>query len=425
MRRGLLRSVRQCSLQGSIVSRNRRCLTSIPSGFTDSSPHVKFPPCAVSVSSPNAIDASALKVTKTSKPMELVPKDKLVFGRTFADHMLEVDWDSKKGWRAPVIRPFGDLSVSPAASVLHYALECFEGMKAYKDASGCVRLFRPALNMARFNHSLARMYMPAVDGPTFLSLLRELLLLDEHWIPEGDGYSLYIRPTAISTTRYLGVGAPEEVKLYCITSPVGPYYATGFKPISLWADTHHVRAWEGGTGDAKVGANYAIAIMPQMLAAQHGCSQVLWMNRDTASGAYNLTEVGSMNLFVLIKDAVTGRPQLITAPLTRADVLPGVTRASILELAESMDGVDVKEACLSLQDVAKASAEGRLMEIFGAGTAAVVAPVNSIKYADESGTVKTVNVPSGGDAGPTAKKLWATITDIQYGRVDHPWSVKL
>ena len=223
-----------------------------------------------------------------------IPKEKLTFGTSFSDHMLEIDWCKVNGWHAPVIRPYGDLHLDPAASVFHYALECFEGMKAYVDTKGQVRLFRPDLNMKRMNNSMKRLFLPTFNEDGFLDCIKELVRLDRDWIPTGDGYSLYIRPTGISTHPYIGVGASDYAKLFVILSPVGPYYPEGFNPVRLYADDKYVRAWPGGTGDTKIGGNYGPTIMPQMEAAKKGYSQILWLFGEE----HYMTEVGTMNLFV-------------------------------------------------------------------------------------------------------------------------------
>ena len=178
------------------------------------------------------------------------------------------------GWEAPVIRPHGPLSLDPAVSSLHYGLQLFEGMKAYIDAAGKIRLFRPDKNMVRLNNSAARLNFPAVDGAQFLECIKKLVVMDKSWIPRADGFSLYLRPTYIATHPFLGVSASAKVKLFTILSPVGPYYPEGFAPVKLFADNKFVRAWPGGTGDTKIGPNYAGTIMPQSLAAKKGYSQV-------------------------------------------------------------------------------------------------------------------------------------------------------
>ena len=185
-----------------------------------------------------------------------MPNADLQFGRTFTDHMLVIDWSAKKGWHNPEITPYGNLSLSPACVALHYGIECFEGMKAYKDEQGHIRLFRPDCNMERLNHSMSRLAMPSFNGDGFIDCLKQLLRIDESWIPTEEGYSIYIRPTAIGTAPYLGVHASEDVKLFAILSPVGPYFKDGFKAVKLYADTENVRAWPGGVGNAKVGGNY-------------------------------------------------------------------------------------------------------------------------------------------------------------------------
>ena len=193
-----------------------------------------------------------LTVEKTKAPKALPAMEGLAFGQHFSDHMQEADWEPENGWGAPRITPYGPLAIEPAAAVLHYAVECFEGMKAYKDAKGQIRLFRPDCNVARLNDSMARLHLPSVDEAAFLATLGELIKLDERWIPEGEGYSLYLRPTAIATDPYLGLGICNNVKLFVFTCPVGPYYPTGFKPIKLLADAENVRAWPGGCGASKV-----------------------------------------------------------------------------------------------------------------------------------------------------------------------------
>ena len=395
------------------------------------------------------IDASSTTITKTTSPREKQAYENLVFGRSFSDHMLEIDWDEKSGWQAPVIKPYGDLVLSPASTALHYGIEvrrttklfthhiakltlltlprstqCFEGMKAYKDAKGQVRLFRPDCNMERMNFSMVRLAMPSINGEAVTECIKKLLRLDSAWVPDRDGYSMYLRPTAIGTSPFLGVHASENVKLFVIMSPVGPYYKDGFVPVKLYADTDNVRAWPGGVGNAKVGGNYGPSILPSKLAAAKGCNQVLWLFGDN----HEVTEVGAMNIFFVLRDKRTGKLELTTAPLTRGDILPGVTRRSILELARGFGGsvvlngkketLEVTERWLTMGEVAQAAAEGNLVEAFGAGTAVVISPVKSISYKGSD-----INVPTGDKAGPLALKLWTDVTDIQYGRVEHKWSV--
>jgi branched-chain amino acid aminotransferase len=364
------------------------------------------------------IDARRLIVQKSTNPKQKVAFSELVFGRTFTDHMLEVDWEEGKGWRAPRIIPYQNLSLSPASTGLHYGLQCFEGMKAYKDKDGQIRMFRPDKNMTRMNHSMTRLSMPSItDSDGFLECMKELIRLDESWIPEKEGYSLYIRPTAIGNSPFLGVHASEQVKVYVILSPVGPYYKSGFKPVRLYADTKNVRAWPGGIGNAKVGGNYAPTIHPtQQAAKDHGVSQILWLFGNN----HQVAEVGAMNIFFVIKDAVTGEKELVTPTLAGGDILPGVTRDSIIEIAKTWDDIKVSERVINMGEVVQANKEGRLLEAFGAGTAAVISPVKGIIYDGEE-----IHVPTGENVGEVAQRLWNTVTGIQYGKIPHPWSVKI
>jgi|TARA_B110000208_G_scaffold31394_1_gene41284 branched-chain amino acid aminotransferase len=199
------------------------------------------------------IDASRLTTTLSPTTKARVPKEDLVFGATFSDHMLEVDWTSEGGWEAPRIVPYGDISLSPAVSSLHYGLQCFEGMKAYVDDEERVRFFRPEMNMARMNSSMDRLCLPQFNGDELLKCIKTLVKQDSDWIPRGEGFSLYIRPTGISTQPTLGVGRPTQARIFVILSPVGPYYPEGFKPVNLYASRENVRAWPGGTGDTKIG----------------------------------------------------------------------------------------------------------------------------------------------------------------------------
>lgn len=366
----------------------------------------------------STIDPQKTIVKLNPNPKVKVPIEQLQFGRTFTDHMMIIDWSKEKGWQNPQITPFENLSLSPACVALHYGIECFEGMKAYKDANGGIRLFRPDCNMQRLNFSMGRLSMPGFNSDGYIECLKQLLRIDESWIPSEEGYSMYIRPTAIGTAPYLGVHASEEVKLFTILSPVGPYFKDGFKPVKLYADTDNVRAWPGGIGNAKVGGNYGPGILPSEKAKDFGCSQVLWLY----GANHEVTEVGAMNIFFVIRPRGDphGVPELTTAPLDRGDILPGVTRRSILELARGWSDrpATVSERWLTMSELVEAEAEGRLLEAFGAGTAAVVSPVNGIVYGG-----KEISIPTGGSAGPMAMRLWRELCDIQYGKVDHPWSV--
>jgi branched-chain amino acid aminotransferase len=291
-------------------------------------------------------------------------------------------------------------------------------MKAYKSIKDdSIRLFRPDMNMKRLSSSMERLHMPGIDfdHQELIECIKSLVRIDERWIPEGEGYSLYLRPTVIATHKFLGLAAPDSLLLYVITSPVGPYYKTGFNPIRLTADTPYVRAWPGGTGAAKVGGNYASTMKPQAAATAQGYSQVLWLFEE--DGEDTITEVGAMNVFFVVADPISGRPELVTAPLDRGDILPGVTRDSILRLTQDWDEVTVSERWLTMRELLRASREGRLLEAFGAGTAAVVTPISGIQYKGQD-----IEIPA---TGALTKRIWDDITSIQYGIKEGPtgWSV--
>ncbi|KAF2761792.1 branched-chain-amino-acid aminotransferase [Pseudovirgaria hyperparasitica] len=367
------------------------------------------------------LDSRKLSITKTTTPKELLPAEELVFGRNFTDHMLSVEWTASEGWLAPRITPYQNLSLDPATCVFHYAFECFEGMKAYKDTTGNIRLFRPDKNMERFNKSSARIALPTFNSESLIDLIGQFCKLEERFIPSPRGYSLYLRPTMIGTQRTLGVGPPGSALLYVIASPVGPYYPTGFKAVSLEATDYAVRAWPGGVGDKKLGANYAPCIVPQMEAASRGFHQNLWLFGEEEY----ITEVGTMNLFVALKDKKTGQNELITAPLD-GTILEGVTRDSVLGIARERlepEGWKVTERKCTMKELAEAADEGRMLEVFGAGTAAVVSPVRKISW---KGSTVECGLSEGTEAGPIAQRMKDWIEGIQYGEEpENPWSVKL
>jgi len=352
-----------------------------------------------------------IKIQKTRNPKLRTPYSKLEFGKEFTDHWLRVEWKKEEGWSTPKITPYSKLCLDPSALVFHYSLECFEGMKAYKDSKGQIRLFRPEENMKRMNTSAQRLQMPNFPEDKFLDSIKELIKLDKDWIPSEKGYSLYIRPTMIATEAMLGVHPPGEVLLYVIMSPVGPYYPTGFKPVALYADSPEVRSWPGGTGCYKIGANYAPGILPALQAAQKGYQQILWLQDK------KVTEVGTMNLFCFWKNK-QGKKELITAPLD-GQILPGVTRKSILELCKEWNEFTVTEAEWTIDTLVEALQEGRVLEMFGSGTAAIVCPVNKIFYDGKDYAVPCAkNV-----AGELTTRLMNTILSIQYGEHPSPWSV--
>jgi branched-chain amino acid aminotransferase len=335
--------------------------------------------------------------------------------------MLSIEWTAGNGWAAPRITPYQNLSLNPATSVFHYGFSCFEGMKAYRTSSGEIRLFRPDKNMERLNTSSQRIALPGFDAEALLQCISKFVAVDERFVPKKRGYSLYLRPTMIGTQRTLGVSSPRSALFFAIASPVGPYYPSGFKAVSLEATSHYVRAWPGGTGDKKLGGNYAPCILPQLEAASRGFHQNLWLFGDEGY----VTEVGTMNLFTCLINK-SGRKEIVTAPLD-GTILEGVTRASILELARELlepEGWLVSERKYTIKEMADAADEGRLLEAFGSGTAAVVSPVRRIAWdGGNNGTPRDINLPlkEGEEAGEIAQRMWKLMEERQYGDVESAW----
>lgn len=365
-----------------------------------------------------ALDASKVKITNITKPSVLPPNDQLVFGHKFTDHMMTVEWTKKDGWKAPEIKPYAPLALDPSACVFHYAFEAFEGLKAYRTSDNKISLFRPDMNMKRMNKSAARICLPTFDGSELIKLMGKLIEQDKHLVPKGQGYSLYMRPNIIGTTATLGVSTPDRALLYVIASPVGPYYKTGFKAVRLEATDYATRAWPGGVGDKKLGANYAPCILPQLEAAKRGYQQNLWLFGPQK----NVTEVGTMNVFFAFKNAKTGKKELVTAPID-GTILEGITRDSVLALArERLDPNEweVNERYCTITEIEEAAKQGNLLEAFGSGTAAVVSPIKEVGW---NGNDIQVPLLPGEQSGPLTKQVAQWISEIQYGKVKHGnWS---
>lgn len=374
---------------------------------------------------------SELEIVKCS-PGEMRPKppvDKLVFGHAFTDHMFRVDWDRENGWSTPLISKIHNLDLHPGAKVFHYALEAFEGAKAYRGHDNKIRFFRLDQNIKRLLHSTRRLALPEFDELELMKCIHKLVQLDQDWIPSVNGRqltSLYVRPSILGTEPSLGVASSNKAILFVLLSPVGPYFKTGFKPIALYADPDAVRAWPGGAGNTKLGSNYAPTIKVQKQAEKLGLQQVLWLFGEDQK----LTEVGTMNIFVTYRNDDTGKIHLVTPPLTDGLILPGITRASILELSRQWGDIICEERYLTIGDIQQMLHEGRLLEMFGSGTACIVCPISSIQMKD--GT--KLDVPYYDITKPTThdtdrlvitKRILKSITDIQYGKLDHPWAQEL
>ncbi|GMM40044.1 hypothetical protein FOG51_01512 [Hanseniaspora uvarum] len=366
--------------------------------------------------------ASDVKITlrEESQLNKPIKNEDLVFGKYFTNHMLTIDWDAEKGWHTPEIKPYGNLSLDPSTCVFHYAFELFEGLKVYKSLKNedDIIMFRPDKNMARMNQSAERICLPNFDSEELIKLIQKLIRLDSDLVPKGRGYSLYLRPTMIGTSEGLGVHTPDKAKIFVICSPVGPYYKTGFKAVSLEATDYATRAWPGGVGNMKLGANYAPCIKPQLEAAKRGYQQNLWLFGPEKY----ITEVGTMNVFFAFKNG--DKKELVTAPLD-GTILEGVTRDSILALCrENLDPNvwEVNERYLSINEVKERADKGELIEAFGSGTAAVVSPIKNIGYNGED-----INVPlqEGKQSGKLTEDVMKWIGDIQYGITEKPeWARK-
>ncbi len=352
-----------------------------------------------------------IRIEKTTSP-KAKPTDetKLGFGHVFTDHMFVMNYDAGQGWHDARIVPYGEISLSPAAMCLHYGQEIFEGLKAYRTADGSVQLFRPQENFKRMNTSAERMVIPQIDEEFMLKALKTLINLEKDWVPHTDGASLYIRPFIFATDPYVGVKPADHYLFLIILSPSGAYYSTGLNPVKIYVEERYVRAVRGGTGFAKTAANYAISLKGQDEAHKQDYEQVLWL--DGVEQKY-IEEVGSMNIFFVIDGEVI-------TPLLTGSVLPGITRKSALELCKKW-GMKVSERRITIQEVADAYDAGKLDEVFGTGTAAVISPVGHLKWGDK---VMEIN---GNKIGKISQKLYDTMTGMQYGKLpdDMGWIEKL
>ncbi|XP_060576542.1 branched-chain-amino-acid aminotransferase-like isoform X1 [Ruditapes philippinarum] len=356
--------------------------------------------------------AKDVEIKRTKSPAPKPDVSKLKFGHHFSDHMLEIDWTSENGWGQPVICPMHNFQIHPGAKCLHYATELFEGMKAYRGDDDKIRLFRPMENMKRMLSTSERACLPLFDGRELVSLIKKLISIDADWVPKAtkdQPSSLYIRPTLIGTEPTLGVIRSNEAKLFVLVGPVGPYYPTGMAPVKLLADPQFVRAWPGGSGGFKMGCNYAPTLAIQKEAEKHGCQQVLWLFGDD----HQLTEVGAMNLFTFWVNE-QGEKELVTAPLNGL-VLPGITRKSLLDLGRKWGEFKVTERDYTMKEVTKALRENRLLEMFGAGTACVVSPIEGISYQGEMLKIPTMSNPQ------ITNRCMKELLDIQYGRTQSDW----
>jgi branched-chain amino acid aminotransferase len=353
------------------------------------------------------IAALDIQVTKSAKSkLDEIDFNNLPFGKYFTDHMLEVDYVNGE-WKTPAIRPFQNLSLSPALAAIHYGQSIFEGIKAYKDKEGNAFIFRPYDNFARFNVSARRMCMPTVPEEIFIEGMRQLVALDKDWIPMKHDYSLYIRPFMFATDEVIGVKPADTYKFMILLSPTGPYYSA---PMRIYVEEKYTRAAKGGIGFAKAAGNYGGSMLATAIAKERGFDQVLWT--DAFEHKY-VQEIGTMNFFVIIGN------KAITPDLEAGTILEGVSRASAIEALKEL-GYTVEERPISIDEIINAHKAGELKELFGTGTAATLSMIQELCYEDYSMKFDT----STWKAVPAVKKL---LTDIREGRKEdtHGWMFRV
>ncbi|GAA3566949.1 branched-chain amino acid aminotransferase [Kribbella ginsengisoli] len=339
------------------------------------------------------------------------------FGQAFTDHMVVANWTSELGWHGAKVTGYAPLKVSPAAAVLHYAQEIFEGLKAYRHEDGSVWAFRPEVNAGRFKRSAERLALPVVPEEAFLGALRALVTVDEVWVPAaGTGEtSLYLRPYMIATEAALSVRPAREVLFGVIASPAGAYFDTGPKPVSIWLSSTSIRATPGGTGAAKCGGNYAASLAALAEAVANGCDQVAYL--DAVERRW-IEESGSMNLFFVYSDGRIATPEL------SGSILEGVTRDSVLQMAADL-GHEVEEKRISADDWRDGVRSGEITEVFASGTAAVITPIGRLAWDGGEVVIGDHSVDHG--VGPVTATLRKSLLDLQHGRSPDPhnWLTRL
>lgn len=354
------------------------------------------------------VPAMSLRFTLHSNPAPASPERRAEiltdpkFGQNFTDHMARAVWTPDGGWGDAAVVPFAPIPMHPAAAVLHYAQEIFEGLKAYRHPDGSVWTFRPEANAERFVRSAKRLALPELPPSAFLDSVTELVRADQVWVPAGDEQSLYLRPFMFASEPFLGVRPAAEVTYMVIASPVGSYFSGGVKPVSIWLSTEYTRAGRGGTGAAKCGGNYAASLAPMLEAAEHGCDQVCFL--DSTEGRY-VEELGGMNLYFVTDDGRLVTPELGT-------ILEGVTRASILDLAKEM-GLDVEERAVEISEWQEGARSGAIREVFACGTGAAVTPVGRLVWTDGE-----VTAPDTDNEDSVTMRLRRRLVDIQFGRAE-------
>jgi len=373
----------------------------------------------------SSFKASDLQVVRCGGDQRLPENlDDLKFGSVFSPHVLSVRHSNDKGWEAPIVKPLENLSIHPSAPVFHYGVGCFEGMKAYasEKKEGDILLFRPDMNMKRFAISMSRLCLPSFDTDELLGCLKRLLDVDKSFVPRKPGFSIYIRPLAIGITATLGVAPASHSEISIMMCPVGPYYPGGLVPIDILLDESKVRAFPGGTGQYKIGGNYAPTLFDLKSAAEdHGCKQVLYTmptgSPTEEGGERVVAECGAMNMFFLLQHA-GGEVELATPPLD-GTILAGVTRDTILELCRGFGTLTVSERTITTAELERHASQGTLLEIFGSGTACIIQPVKRLVRKNGEALSTRRDTPK---EDMVSEQVYKAITDIQYGRIDHPWA---
>lgn len=354
-------------------------------------------------------------VTRNPNPTPTLEREAILanptFGTHFSDHQVVVVWEQNKGWHSAEVIPYGPIMMDPSSSVLHYGQEIFEGIKAYRHQDGSIWTFRPTSNAARLQRSAKRMALPELPAEVFVESLRQLIAVDGDWVPKPENEkTLYFRPFEIAAENFLGVRAANRVEYRLIACPVGPYFTGGLKPVSIWIALDSSRAGKHGTGEAKTGGNYAASLLAQQEGNDNGCSQVMFLDAETAT---NIEELGGMNLFFVFKDGSVATPGL------EGTILRGITRDSVIGLLKDR-GLQISERDISLEEIRKSARDGELAEVFACGTAAVITPVGTLKSREEEILISE-------QPGELTSSLRAELTGIQYGTVPdrHGWMHKL
>ena len=345
-----------------------------------------------------------IKITRAQTLKEKPDPSTLVFGKAMTDHMFIVDYDAGQGWHDPRIVPYAPLQIDPAAKVLHYAQEIFEGLKAYRTEDGSIQLFRPLDNVRRMNNSAARMSLPQIPEELALAGITELVKLEQDWVPSAKDTSLYIRPFMVGLDAALGVHSSHHCQYIVIVCPVGAYYPEGLDPVKIYVEDQDVRAVKGGTGMAKTGGNYAASLLGEYTGIDNGCEQVCFV--DAATKTY-LEELGGMNMMVVHKDGHVETPSLT------GNILPGVTRRSLIQLMQDR-GIDVVETMIKLTDLLDDIKSGEVTEVFACGTAAIITPIGRFKSKEFDVTV------ANGESGKLTVDLRDQLLGIQLGEVEDP-----